>query len=207
MLVHLKRLLSLLRFKFAHLHTQRKSSNISSWASPGLSKLAIKMSSAIPNTFDMVLNNSSPFLWNIFLVGTAPNGVTVSPKPTKKPVKSMTVHLAWDCDSLSFHELVWGILLPLAFVGYHSVQGLYMSQCAPGTTIYLFVTRRQSEHSLWCSTQSNYLPQETRCMCRLSHQKWTWCHHWSIVWWHTIWCRAFGWWHLHNVYASGLEEI
>ena len=65
MVVHVKRHLSLLSFKFACLHIWSTLSNVSSWSFPCSLKPSIKMSSAILNTFEMLLNSSSILFWNM----------------------------------------------------------------------------------------------------------------------------------------------
>ena len=62
MLIHPNRYLSLLSFRFYYQYIHSTFSNISSLFLSSSSKPAIKISSAIPNTFGMSLYNSSFFL-------------------------------------------------------------------------------------------------------------------------------------------------
>ena len=74
MLVHLKRNCSLLSFIFVCLNIKITFPNVSSRSLPCSSKPAIKISSAIPNTSCMLLNNSSVFFCNMCSVGAGLNG-------------------------------------------------------------------------------------------------------------------------------------
>ena len=45
--------------------------------------------------------------------------------------------------------------------------------------------------------------QLTRCMCKLSHKNWSWCHQ-SIVCWCPSDVKDFGWWYLYQ-YWKGIK--
>ena len=57
-----------------HLYIWSTFSNVLSWFIPYFSEPPNKMSSAIPNKFDMPLNNSFIFFWNVSPAESAPNG-------------------------------------------------------------------------------------------------------------------------------------
>ena len=71
--VHQKWHLSLLIFRFTCLHICSTLHSVSSWFLPSALYPAAKMSSAVPYTLGKSLNISFIFLWNISLVGAAPN--------------------------------------------------------------------------------------------------------------------------------------
>ena len=68
-----KRHLSLLSFTSTWLHTHTTFSNVWLRFLPNSAKPAIKMSSQIPNAFDMPLTDSYIFFWNISPTGATPN--------------------------------------------------------------------------------------------------------------------------------------
>ena len=72
--VHLKRYLSLLAFKFVYLHTLSTLADVALWCLPCSSESAIKISSAILKTLDILLSSSSIFFWDMSCTGAAPNG-------------------------------------------------------------------------------------------------------------------------------------
>ena len=72
-LVHLNRHTLSLRFNCLH-YICSIFSSISSWSLPCSSNPAIKMSSAMPRSFNMPLNRSFVIFWNMSLAGAVPNG-------------------------------------------------------------------------------------------------------------------------------------
>ena len=73
MLVHLKRYLSLLSFKFTSLHILSILSNVTSWSLPSSSKPSVGMLLAKLNSLGIPLSSSSVFSWNMSLAGATPN--------------------------------------------------------------------------------------------------------------------------------------
>ena len=73
-LVHLKRHLSLLSFKFAYLHILKTLSYVALWSLYCSSKPALKMSSSIPKTLGIPQNNSSIVILNMFPTGATHDG-------------------------------------------------------------------------------------------------------------------------------------
>ena len=72
--VHLKWHLSLLSFRLTSLHLCYTFLTVLSWSLPVYLYHTIKMSSAMPNIFDMSLKISSIICWNILPAGGTPNG-------------------------------------------------------------------------------------------------------------------------------------
>ena len=51
--------------------------------------------------------------------------------------------------------------------------------------------------------------QVTRCLCRLSCQKWTWHHQKHHMMMYQWWHGTFGWWHLYHIYVrvGGYKQV
>ena len=84
-------------------------SNVSPCSLPNFPKHAIKMLSAIPNTFDVPLNNSSIFFCNISPTEAALNGSLMYLYPANGQEKDVLkyddlFYLASDYDSSNLHQ-------------------------------------------------------------------------------------------------------
>ena len=71
MYVHLNKHFPLFSFKLACLHLFNTCSNLTSWSLAFISNIAIRISSAMPKTLGISLNNLPTFFWNIMPAGVA----------------------------------------------------------------------------------------------------------------------------------------
>ena len=128
MLVHLHRLFILIKLYISYLHTHSTFSTILFWSFPHSSKPVIKISPAVTNTFNVPLNNSSIFFWNMSSTGAAPNGsliyISTCQVDKKKLLNILIFYLALGYDSQRLHQLMKGISCMPTLVECHSMLGL-----------------------------------------------------------------------------------
>ena len=99
-------------FRLACLHILRTLLSVAWLSLPISSKPAMRMSSAMLNTFDSPWNSSSIFLWNISPASTTPNGSCTYlylPKGQEKAIK---------CDDCSTSFKLWDPKLTLMSMRY-----------------------------------------------------------------------------------------